>query len=327
MGWNGRDLLDELTALLGDTSPVFRARCLGWMNDVIFDISTRHDWGMHLVKGKKHLSYGQEIQSLELAPPKAPTVGLSLGGQLGTNANYRVLITYVQDGGVESIAGIPSAKLTTATDNLTIDVTDIPVSDEQTVIARRLYLQKNQGDYYLVGQINDNFDTTFVINGEAESSIKPPDYDSIRTLKGAPFFEGPPSRTLSHRDIEQLRLLVQGQFSIGQPEYFSPIASNSLITYPLPAEDLVLSFYYYRNPHKLYDSVDSLPDLSINLKQALKAGVVAMGYEYRDRAGQETKRANYENALVDAINRGGRVANIEYSVRDVYGSFNGNEVG
>jgi hypothetical protein len=325
--WNGKDLLDEFTALLGDTSSIFRKRCLGWLNDVQADIATRHDWGYHLTKGKKRLIERQEMQSLEINPPAAPTLILTGGGELAPNATYRVLITLEKEGGAESQAGTPSEPVITDSTNLSLEVFDIGISDEDTVSARRIYLQKNNGEFFLAGRLEGNFNQSFKITKDTASTIEPPDYEAIRKLKGAPFFESPPSRTLVHRDIDQLRLMFEGAFTVGNPEYFSPLAPNVIVTYPLPADGLEVSFNYYRFPRRIYDSVDSQPDLPINLKQALKAGVVAMGYEYRDRAGQETKKANYENALVDAINRGGRVADIQYFVRDVYGGLSGFEVG
>jgi hypothetical protein len=325
--WNGKALLDEFTALLGDTSSMFRSRCLGWMNDVVFDIATRHDWGHHLVKGKKELAYGVETHSLELARPFAPTVELMEGGSLTTNSSYRVLVTFVQENGAESVAGIATEALMPTGSTLSIKLYDVAVSEESLVNERRIYLSKDGGKYYLATSLHDNFANEAEITANTTSTIEPPDYGPIRKLKGSPFFEQGQKNRLEHRDIEQLRMLMEGNFATGNPQYFAPITQSSLVAYPIPNEDMELSFNYYRYPYRIYDAEDSIPDLPINLKPALKAGIIAMGYEYRDRAGQEMKKANYENALLDAINRGGRMANIEYTVRDVYGNLNGFEVG
>lgn len=324
--WNGESLVDELSALLGDTSTTFKTRVLGWANDVIFDIATRHDWGYHLVKGKKIIALGEETHNLEINPPAAPTASLVSGGTLTRGSSYSVLLTFVQSSGVESVSGEKSAVLTTTVDSQGIYLEDLPTSPESMVTSRNVYLKKDDGKFYFHSRIDDNFSTTLTIFSEADSPIQPPDYESIRRIKGAPFFESSPSVYLKYKDEDQLRALVRGQWKKGVPEYFSPVDGNTLVTYPAPSYDMEISLNYYRYPKKLYYTADSQPDLPINLKPVLKAGIVALGYEYRDRAGQEMKRANYENSLVDSINRGARVANVEYVVKDVYGNFNGFEV-
>lgn len=324
--WNGEALVNELSALLGDTSTVFKTRLLGWANDVIFDISSRHDWGYHLTKGKKKLVADAETHSLEIDPPLAPVAALKVGGSLSNGSSYSVLLTYVQANGVETISGATSNVVIATGTQLSISLTSLSTSSEEIIVKRNVYLKKDTGAFYYHSTIDDNFSTTLTISTGTSSTVEPPDYDSIRRLKGSPFFEGSPSRYLDYKDVDQLRSLAQGQWSKGNPHYFSPIEQNSIVLYPIPSEDLELSFNYYRTPFKLYNSATSQPDLPVYLKPALKAGIIAYGYEYRDRAGQEIKKANYENAIVDAINRGGRVANIEYSVRDVYGNTDGHEV-
>lgn len=324
--WNGESLVNELSALLGDTSAVFKVRVLGWLNDTIFDIGTRHDWGNHLVKGKKNLSQDSEHHNLEVAPPCAPGIALKASGSLPANTKFQVQITFVQGNGTESLPGNASIQVTTTEESKTLRLGNIATSKESLVAKRNIYLKKDDGNFYFHSQINDNFTIDYEITEENDSVIEPPDCETVRRLNGSPFFESGPSNYLEYRDVDQLRKLAQGSWSRGNPSFFSPLAPNMIATYPVPSIDMELSFNYYRYPFKLYATKDSQPDLSISLKPALKAGVIALGYEYRDRAGQELKRANYENALMDAINRGGRVANIEYSVKDVYGNFDGTEV-
>jgi hypothetical protein len=324
--WNGESLVDELSALLGDTSAAFKTRVLGWLNDVIFDISNRHDWGFHLTKGKKFLVQSEEIQSLEISAPEAPLIALVSGGSLTENSTYKALVTFCQDNGAETISGTESAAVTATSADKSIKLSDIPTCSESLITKRKIYLDKDGEGFFYHSTIEDDFTTTLTLSTETDSTIEPPDYETIRRLKGSPFFEASPSIYLTYKDIDQLRLLIQGQWSEGSPEYFSPIESNSITLYPLPASDYEVSFNYYRYPFRLYNSASSQPDLPIYLKPALKAGVVALGYEYRDRDGTEVKKANYENAVFDAINRGARVANVEYTVRDVYGNFNGFEV-
>jgi hypothetical protein len=325
--WNGESLVNEISALLGDTSTAFKTKVLGWLNDGIFDISSRHDWGHHLVKGRKLLTPSEEFNSLEITPPDAPNVALATGGNLSNGSAYKALVTFTQDNGVETQAGDESDAVTCDTSSKTVSVTNIPNSFETLITGRKVYLSKDDGPFYLHTTIADTNTTSLTIDSNTDSTIEPPDYESIRRLKGSPFFEESPSIYLEYRDYDQLRLLVQGQWSEGNPQYFSPIESNKIALYPIPGSEFDLSFSYYRTPLRLYNDADSQPDLPIYLKPVLKAYAIAAGYEYRDRAGQELKKANYENALVDAINRGGRVANIEYTVRDVYGNLNGMEIG
>jgi hypothetical protein len=325
--WNGESLVNELSALLGDTSTAFKARVLGWANDVIFDISSRHDWGHHLVKGKKILIAEQEIQDLEVEAPEACDIELETGGSLAEGSVYSVLFTYVQDNGVETIAGEESDSVTTNSSQLSISLTNIPTSSESLVTKRSVYLKKDDEDYYFHSQIDDNFSTSLTIDTDTDSTIEPPDYSAIRRLKGSPFFEETANSSyLEYRDTDQIRRLTHGDSEFGDPEYFSPIEYNSIALYPIPSTDLEISFNYYRNPFKLYNSPTSQPDIPIYLKPTLKAGVIALGFEYRDRSGQEAKRAIYEQSLNDAINKGGKVASIEYVVRDIYGNCNGFEV-
>jgi hypothetical protein len=325
--WNGSALVTELSALLGDTSTAFQARVLGWLNDTINDVGSRHDWGFHKVKGKKKLASGTEEHSLEISAPGAPSVALSAGGSLTADSACYVLVTFAQANGVETIAGTASSSVTPTGANLTIDVTNIPVSTESLVTQRHLYLKQGTGKYYYHSTIFDNSTTTASIDEDTTDTTEPPDFDSIRKVSGNPFFEGSPSHRLIYKSEDQLRLMVEGTFSSGSPEFFTFKDVNAIVTYPIPSSTLDLSFNYYRNPFRLYNAEDSYPDLPINFKPILKAGVVALGYEYRDRAGQVEKRQTYENLLQTAITNYGRDAEVEYTVRDVYGSPDGFEVG
>lgn len=324
--WNGESLVDELSSLLGDTSTVFKSRVLGWANDVIFDISARHDWGCHNVKGKKILEIGEERQSLEVSAPTAPSAALATGGTLNPTKAYSFLITFVQENGIESVAGAESMALTATTDNKTIELEDIPTSQESLVCKRNVYMKIDSGEFYFHSQIDDNISTTLTITEEADSLIEPPDYSAVRKLDGAPFFEESPSNRLVYKGMDQLRMLIEGHWSQGNPEYFNAIKENEIAVYPVPSNSYELSFNYLRNPFKLYNDPNSQPDLPVSLKPLVKAGVIALGYEFRDRDGQEGKRNAYEAMLVDAINRISVVANVEYSIRDVVGNTDGFEV-
>jgi hypothetical protein len=324
--WNGSSLVTEFSTLLGDTSTAFKSKVLAWSNDVIFDIATRHDWANFKKKGKKVLTPSQEEQVLEVAAPSALTAAIAVGGSLTDASVYYVKVTYVQANGVETLASVASAACTATASDRTINLSAIPVSSESLVTARNIYLKKDSGAYYYSHQIANNTATTSTITSDTSSTVEPPDYEFIRKISGALFFEAGPQNYLQAKELDQLRRIAQGSFSVGNPEYYSLMDNNSVVLYPLPSTALEVSFNYYRNPFKLYNSSDSQPDLPIFLKQVLKAGVIAMGYEYRDRDGQEGKRMAYEQLLTDAFSRYGIEAEIESSVRDVYGNSDGFEV-
>jgi hypothetical protein len=268
-----------------------------------------------------------EIHDLNLSIPSAPSVSASNGGSLTDATDYYVLVTFYEEStGRESLAGVSSAVVTTASPNLTISITSIPLSGDTLVTSRRLYLRSGTGNFYFSKEISDNTTTTSTITSNATSLIRPPDYNSIRKLHLNPFFESSNESTLIFRDAGQLRLLFQGQFETGTPSYWAPISDSSVLLYPRPSSSIELSFNFYRYPKKVYYSADSQPELPIVFKQAIKAGVIAMGYEYRDRSGHEGKRQLYESILSDIISRNVISANSNARINDVIGNTDGFEV-
>jgi len=102
------------------------------------------------------------------------------------------------------------------------------------------------------------------------------------------------------------------------------IAQTSTLTGQQSSD--VLSYYFYKTVDRVYASGDSMLDLPIWLKPVLKAGVMAMGYEYRDRDGQETKLQKYEELLSRAISEMGAPSKDNTRIRDVVGDADGYEV-
>jgi hypothetical protein len=324
--WNGSSLVTELSAFLGDTSAAFQTRVLGWLNDVISEISVAHDWSFHKVVGQKKLTAGQELQSLEITPPGAPSVAIAAGGSLTDASVYSVLVTFGQENGVETKAGAASANVTASGANRTVNITSIPVSTETLVTERNLYLKKDSGKYYYHSTIFDNTSASASIDSDTTETIEPPDFPAIRKIIGAPWC-GSPNLYLAAKDEDQIRQIAGGQFSSGTPEYFSPKGEDSIVLYPKPSTSLDLFFNYYRSPFRLYNAEDSYPDLPFNLKPVLRAGVVALGYEYRDRAGADVKRAKYEQMLDNAGSNYENLAQVSYAVRDVSGNVDGFVIG
>lgn len=323
--WNGADLVSEFSALLGDTSTAFQSRVLGWINDIQMDILTRHDWNFLKVKGQKVLTASSEEQNLFIASPGAPAVATSTGGSLTDGSTYNVYITFFEGStGHETLAGTASADASPSGSDLQIDVSSIPISPEPLVTARRVYLQKDSGEVYFQSEISDNTTTTATISSDTTSTIEPPDYIGIRKTDGNPFIES--SSQLRYRDIDQLRLLFEGTWATGTPEFWSPLSESKVLLYPSPSSAFTLSFYYLKLPKRIFNSSTSQPDMPIYLKQTLKSGVIAMGYEYRDRDGQENKRGVYERNLSEAISNFGSQKRVAARVRDVVGSADGFEV-
>lgn len=323
--WNGLDLVDEFSALLGDTTSTFEARVLKWMNDIQMDVLTRHNWPYMVVKGKKLATASQEEQDLNIAAPGAPTVAAAAGGSLEDGSTYNVYITYVMgSNSYETPAGTVSADVAPTGANLTISVSDIPTSSETLVTARKVYLQKDSGSILFYSTISDNTTTTASITADATSTIEAPDFIGIKEVYGNPFIET--SSQLQFRDIDQLRLLFMGSWTTGTPDLWSQINDNKIVMYPVPSSAIEFSYYYTRLPYPIYNDVDSQPTLPVYMKPVLKAGVIAMGYEYRDRSGQENKRQLYESLLSEFITRHGANKDVHQRVRDVVGDSDGFEV-
>jgi len=320
--WNGLDLVDEFSALLGDTSSTFETRVLKWMNDIQMDILSRHNWDFLKAKGKKLLTTSQEEQNINITKPGAPTVAASSGGSLVDGSTYNVYVTFVQSSNeYETPAGTISASVSPTGANLTISVSDIPVSTETLVTSRKLYLQKDSGSILFSQEISDNTTTTASITADSSSNIEAPDFVAILKVLGNPFIET--SSQLEFRDIDQLRLLFQGAWSTGTPEFWSRINDHKLALFPIPSDAVDLSYYYIKMPYYIYNDVDSQPLLPIYLKPVLKAGVIAMGFEYRDRQGQDGKRSTYESLLATYISRFGTSKSVRHRVRDVVGDADG----
>lgn len=102
------------------------------------------------------------------------------------------------------------------------------------------------------------------------------------------------------------------------------IANTSTLTGQQDSD--VVSYYFYKTPKRLVAASDSIPDMPHWLKPVLKAGVLSMGYEYRDRDGQESKLQKYEELLSRSISDMGSPSRDNTRVRDVVGDADGYEV-
>lgn len=321
--FNGLDLQTEFSDDLNDSSTAFKAKVLKWMNQIQIDICSRHTWTFLKQKGKKVLTAESEQQDLTLGQPTAPTVVIASGGSLTEDSIYSVLITFIEGvAGIESIAGVASSNVTATSTNKTITVTGIPVSSDPLVTARKIYLVKDSGEPLYYSTISDNTTTTASITADTSSTIEAPDHSYFNKLDGNIFIEG--SGLYVHNESsDQLRLMYQGSWGSGSPQFWDDIEQTSVIMYPPPSSALTASFYYYKLPSQIFAEATSLLTIPIWLKMVLKAGVMALGYEYRDRAGAQQKFANYEAYLTSYISKQGQNKKIAERVRDVTGNSDG----
>ncbi len=305
MGWNGADLVTDFSAELGDTSTTFQTKVLRWINEGIKEIGTSHQWDFLRVKGKQVFASGENTHSLVMSQPSAPSVSVTNGGSLTDATAYKVLVTFYQSvADVESIAGVQSATATTATPNLTISLTSIPVSTNPLVTARKIYLKKGSGDFLLYSTISDNVTTTLSITADTSEVITPPDESHLAFLDGDIFIEE--DRILQGYSLQQLLLETSAVASSGTPQSWAPVSQEKVYVYPKPSSNTTVSFYYFKVPAKVFNSTSSSPQIPSWLYEVLHDYVIWRGYQYRDRAGQESKKINYDQGLRLVISRKGK---------------------
>lgn len=305
MGWNGQDLVDDFSAELGDTSSSFEIKVTRWINEGLRDIATSHEWPFLRTRGQSILAASTDTNSLVPVKPTAPTLAALAGGSLTADSVYKVLVTYYEGvAEVESIAGEASASITPTGSDLSITVTNIPVSAWPLVTARKIYLSKDGAAYYLYSTIANNTATTTTITANTSSTFTPPDQWYINKIDGDLYLEN--NQVLEGYSLQRLRYETNGQTSpTGTPSVWASINQTSVAVYPKPTANTTATFYYFKLPAQVFNSSESVPQIPSWMYEALHDYVIWRGYQYRDRAGQESKRANYDNALRIQISRKG----------------------
>jgi hypothetical protein len=303
MGWNGLDLVNEFSAELGDTSSGFKTKLLKWLNEGIKDIATAHEWPFLREKGKVVLLEGEDTHSLPLAKPDAPTVTAINGGSLTASSIYRVLITFYEGHSkVESIAGEISSEVTPSGSNLSLRLSDIPVSTCPLVTARRVYVSKGVSAFQYYGTISNNLEesspgvpVTYDITADTSSQVTPPEEHSIFKLDGDLFIEG--ERKLDGTSVQNITFITQGVYPTGTPEIWAPVNEEEVMVYPKPSSDKTTSFHYFKIPAEIFGEKSSVPQIPSWLKPDLRRYVKWRGHDYRDRAGQESKEITYRENI------------------------------
>lgn len=324
MGWNGLDLQDEFSTLLGDTSTAFKAKVLVWINDICRDIASKHSWPSLRFQGSRYTNATTKQQSLLILAPSVPTVALSTGGTLVEGAVYKVGVTFYQGESKTQSRAVESAALTATITHKQIDVSAIPVSNDPLVTDRKIYLKKNSGDYLLVGSIGNNTSTTYQITADTTSLFTPPDFDYIAMVEGGLSLNG--TRQLEHRPLDQLNLLFAQIFPVADPQFWSPLGQDRVIMYPIPLVGKIINFTYLKVPNEIFADATSGLELPISLKMVLKTGVKWMGSDFRDRDDQVLMKQRYDSELSEAVSKFGRRSKTPLRVRDNQGNSDGYEV-
>lgn len=334
MGWNGLDLVNDFSAELGDTSSSFKTKVLRWINEGIRDIATSHNWPFLREKGKVVLKASQESQFLPLEKPSAPTVAALAGGSLALTYQYRFLITFFESASqVESIAGEPSEGIIPVGADLSVLLSDLPFSSNPLVTDRYVYVSKAGGLFQFYGKIGNNLEEipavldgdgveitpaqpiTFEVTSDSLSQITPPEENAIFMIDGELIIDN--SGIVHGTSLQDLEQQNNGSLSTGTPNLWAPVNEEEIRTYPIPSKNYTATFYYFKIPQKVYGISSSIPQLPVWLYEDVRRYVIWRGFEYRDRAGKESKQANYENGLRLTISRKGKPIKRSGRVRSV----------
>lgn len=317
MGWNGLDLVNDFSAELGDQTPNFKTKVLRWVNEGLREIATYHLWPCLREKGMAVFAAGTDTHKLSLEKPSAPSLALTAGGFLTPDVQYRVLVTFFESfSGVESIAGEYSAIIPTGAD-LSIELSNIPVSASPLVTARKVYVSKGAAAFAYHGTINNNLSeipdpdpllpgtpVTYSVSADAQSPITPPEEHAIYQIDGDLFIQD--NRILHGTSLQNLIYSSNGVSALGDPYAFAPVNQEEVKVYPTPAHDVTVSFYYFKLPARVFGTTASVPQMPSWVFETLRAYVIWRGYDYRDRSGKESKLINYNENLKLLISRKGK---------------------
>lgn len=345
--FNGKSFVDEMAARLWDTSDANVQRILEWCNEILNDLSSEIPLDEYKFRLKKFLPLEQEIISLSVDKPAAPTTTLASGGSLVEGTSYRTYVSFIvwdEDyrdyiEGEESLAG---TELTATSVNKTINLTGISTfPGDSTVnpakIYRRVYLAKKEsgetsyGEPFFVQDIVDNTTTTLSITAEPTSTRTPVSQCEIDQISSeSPFFLSS-ARTLERIDMGRIRDWNPSYSESNSPYYFDYIGTKKINLYPrltstATEAERTLVYHVHRRPHEVFYDVDCKIDIPITAKKALYQGVVWKGYEYRDRDGVQTQLTNYEEMKKQLKNKLTRQRNRPGVVRDTMGDTRGYEV-
>ena len=329
--WNGLSLQSEYATELGDTSAAFKSKVTDWINDGLFDISTRHNWPFMRVEGQKLFTAEAEEQSLLATSPGAPTVAASGSGNTLTASTYQVAIAFLSTTlGIETSLGTVSANVVVASGEQ-VDVTSIPVSSDADIDRRRVYFRDdtNAGDWYLHSEITDNTTTTATIAADAtggSTTRRPPSWDYLKEIDGSPWFKSTSQRVLSNQSLQEIWRRESGNIPSGTVSFWGAVTKDKILVSPDPSAAITASFYFFKNPERVFADRTHTPQFPYNMKAALDEYVKWRGMRYRDRQGVATQLQIYDATITRLIKDYGKAINVVGRVRDVMGNTDGHIV-
>lgn len=327
MVWNGLELVNDYSAELGDTSSAFKTKVLRWINEGIKEIATSHQWPFLRERGQVVLKANQDTHIITLEKPTAPTVTAIAGGSLTLVNQYKFLVTFYEAlSGVESVAGESTAPMTFTGTDLTAQLSSIPVSSSPLVTARKVYISKAGAAFQYCGTIPNNLaatpavdpldpdvPVTFNVTGDSLSRLMPPDEDAVFMIDGDFYLEN--NRILSGTSLQDLIFGINGVNSKGTPDRWAPVNEEEIRVYPSPSSDTVATFYYFKLPARVYGLSTSVPEMPSWIQSDLRNYVMWRGYDFRDRAGKESKKLNFQDDLKLTISKKGKPAKKSGRVR------------
>jgi len=329
---------------LGDTTTTFRAHLIRWANEIQNDVIQLFPAEEMKFKLKKLLPTEQDFMSLTVEKPSAPTATIASGGSLTDGTVYKVYATFViyDDDTrkyIESELGSASAEATGDSSNKTIDVTAIPTMSGDTdvnpkTIYRNIYVaakasgESNFAEPFFSSQITDNVSTTVSITSAPSSTQTPPSFSEVDQVASDHMFMQSGNWWLQHVGSNKLTRFSTNPGTSETPSAFDfygldgirlfpPLASSSSIA------QRTLQYTVHRRPHEIFYELDREIDLPISCEQALVKGVLWKGYEFRDRAGKESKQINYEQEKIRLERIFSRQKGSPQPIRDVNGGFDG----
>lgn len=349
MRWNCKSFIDrmlgEAWSNTADTALI--TKLINWSNEIQDELISLLPVEEMKFQLKKLLPVSQEYCSLSLQKPSVPTVALASGGSLVDSTTYKVYVTFVVYDSdtrkyMESVASEASAVASPTGANLSIDVSAIDLFDGDTsytptTIYRNVYLSKKAsgatayGDPLFISQIADNTTTTLSITAESSSTITPPGADEIDQITSEhPFF---PSNgaVLRRLDADRLRMFDVSSSESSEPTHYDFDGLSGIRLYPklssgASTAQRTIKYSVYRRPHEFFYDATRPIDLPIICENALVKGVLWKIYEYRDRAGKESKQINYEAEKESLKRKLGRQRGSASVIRDVSGDYAGFEV-
>lgn len=347
--WTQKQIVTECLQDYWDvaTNTTSLAKVIGWINEIQDELAKeiRIPWFRFTLK--KLLPTGQHDICLSPQIPGQSTAVIASGGSLVDGTSYKVYVTFViwdddQKRYIESESSVASAVCTADATNKTISITGIPTYSGDTTVSpdtiwRRIYVSKtdSNGDYGLVlfdQDIEDNTTTTATITSETSSTIEPPSDSEVDEI----YDDGIVWATGSGYLRQQAKAKIKRYSpSVGQtsttPYFFDFDGNESIYLWPqlsasASTAQRTLIYSVYRRPHAVFYESSRSMDMPIAFKSALKAGVMWLGYNHRDRAGKESKQQNYENEKNKLIRKYGRNMGRPESVTDVNGDVYGYEL-